>query len=429
MGKRRRGIQKNRAEPKGQIVTNKALRSKESRGFDSLNIDPTKVENLNFKQEKNYYDNNEFIQRIISIPILDAVKDGVTIVFENESDQERFNNYILDKELDIEKLATRMGIVSRKHGTAIMYGVFNELGGAPLSEKLGKVTEVVKFNIQGSNIIQEIKYNQDFLSKEFGDIKHLKISKKPFGDVKVHKSRVHLLHNRGGKTKKGIGISQLQKLRMELMMTHTIKWSLAEIAYRLNWIFFKTKKKVAGHDQEQEEILKDINTKTQAFIGQEDKIESINSGTGLNPVNWYQFIMEVISSCTGIPKQRLLGQQKGVLAAGQEDREQYFEMLEVTRKRDLEPTINFIVKKVAEAINLGKYKICWGDLRAPSEKEAVELAKAKVELLTKIIEAFNKLAGVKGRESAREAVFELANTLNFDDGMMEQLAKVTGYES
>ncbi|GLI57734.1 hypothetical protein PM10SUCC1_32480 [Propionigenium maris DSM 9537] len=426
---RKKRIQKNRAEPKGQIVTNKSLKNKEGRGFDSLSIDPTKVDNLNFKQEKTYYDNNEFIQRIISIPILDAAKDGIKILFDNEGDQERFKNYIQDKDLDIEKLAIRMGIISRKHGTSIMYGVFDELGGASLSEDLGRITGVRKFNVQGSNVIQEIKYNDDFLSEDFGDIKVLKLSKKPFGDVVVHKSRVHLLHNRGGKTKKGTGISQLQKLRMELMMTHTIKWSLAEIAYRLNWIFFKTKKAVAGQDQEQEEFLKDINTKTQAFISREDGVESINAGTGVNPVNWYQFVMEVISSCTGIPKQRLLGQQKGVLAAGQEDREQYFQMLEVTRKRDMEPTINFIVKKVAEAINLGKYEIQWGDLRALSEKDSIDLADAKVELLNKLIDAFNKLAGTKGRETARAAVFELANSLDFDEGMLEQLAKVTGHES
>lgn len=382
------------------------------RGADAQSFNPTKDKVYNFEDEAGLFATNEFIKRIITIPVKDSIGKDPIIKFESKSDQSRFDNYIKLKKIDIRYIIYQLIVETRKHGTAVLFPILKDITSS-LELQKGVVTDVEGFNIISEDEIKKIEMNDNFWENSYKKIMKITIGE----NIKVHPTRCYVSWNdRDIVYEQGaaLGISTLNKLSQELTGYSTIKWSIAELAYRLSFLFFKGDESVAKKKAEQEDWMKDINAKTQGFIGKEDDVISINSGAGINPVTWAEAGVIFISAATGIPKTRILGTEAGALASSEENRLQYKDVLEGMRTFEMEEPIRFIVDLISEAISLGVYEIEWPDLFIKSDNEKSEVNKTNAETLKLFVETLDKLRVIKREDDITEIGQNLAGDLGIN---------------
>lgn len=397
-----------RAEKTSELKSVKDL----ERGAHTQTFNPKKPSSYSFEEEEGLFSSVEIVKRIVTIPLKDSLREGFDIRFDNEKDQVRFDNYIASNKLNLKKVLYKLAVETRKHGTAVLFPIVKD-SVAEISKELGSVTEVLGFNIIKEDKITNVKFNEDFTSENYGDVEELKLEK----DIIVHPSRVLISWNDGDittKETKNLGVSTLNKLSQELTGYNTVKWSLTEIAYRLSFIFFKSDKRVAESRSEQQEYLKDINTLTQGFIDKEDDVITVNSGAGINPETWIVTFLKIISATTGIPVQRILGNEAGAVTGSEENRIQYREVLEAIRQFVYEEPLYFMIDLICSAINLGSYEILWPELLQKSEEEKMKIKKIKAETLKIFFEAFDKARQLKKEESISNVALELADEMGID---------------
>ena len=104
-----------------------------------------------------------------------------------------------------------------------------------------------------------------------------------------------------------------------------------------------------------------------------------------DPSNHVDVQIQMISAVTGIPKRILTGSERGELASSQ-DKEHWLEFIQQRREEYTEPQIvKALVDRLIEFKVLpapkDTFSIKWSDLFAQSEKDQVEIGKARTEAL------------------------------------------------
>jgi hypothetical protein len=105
-----------------------------------------------------------------------------------------------------------------------------------------------------------------------------------------------------------------------------------------------------------------------------------------DPLNHVDVQIQMISAATGIPKRILVGSERGELASSQ-DQDTWKELIQTRREEFAEQQI--LLPFIDRCIELGVlpkagadgYSIKWSDLFAPSEKDQVDIGKARTEAL------------------------------------------------
>jgi len=107
-----------------------------------------------------------------------------------------------------------------------------------------------------------------------------------------------------------------------------------------------------------------------------------------DPSNHVDVLIQMISAETGIPKRILTGSERGELSSTQ-DRDEMMTYIQSRREEHAEPNIvrpfvDYCIEKgILPAAGADGYTIKWQDLFSPSEKEKVEIGKARSEALSK----------------------------------------------
>ncbi len=428
--KNRKRIQKNRSPSSNSLVSNKSLEKTNGRGASSVSLDPTKIDKLDFDGLYRLHQSSKFIQRIIGIPVTDALRDGFDIEFSNESDKKRFDAFVKKNKIDLEAKVEEVAIGKRVYGYSFVIPASNVEGN--LSE-VSTDGEILGFNYIEPTMVDSIEYYSSVLDHKFKHIKTLYVqdylgtnyTKTSANRIKIIEENVFI--DGFGVSYKGMLINKLDptnslinQLLEEISSASTTKWSLSELIYRANFILFKVDRSVAERDAKQDQFQRDLNTKTQAYMSKNDEAQVVNSANGVNPESWMNQTLMVISSATGIPVQRLTGQQKGAITGSEEDRKQYHDILYTVRRKELNPFINWAVNKISKNINLGEFSIKWNDIDE-SEDQEIETNTKKADLLSKLVDIYIKLANSQGQDRARESILDIATNLGFDKSIMDSL--------
>jgi uncharacterized protein len=105
-----------------------------------------------------------------------------------------------------------------------------------------------------------------------------------------------------------------------------------------------------------------------------------------DPLHHVDIQIQMISAATGIPKRILVGSERGELSSNQ-DQASWKELIQTRREEYAEQQIMlpFIDKCIEHGVlpkaGADDYSIKWSDLFAPSEKDQVEIGKARTEAL------------------------------------------------
>ena len=148
----------------------------------------------------------------------------------------------------------------------------------------------------------------------------------------------------------------------------------------------------ADEEKMEERVAEYENDLRRMFIQKGVNLEALTTQVS-DPIGHVDVQIMMISAVTGIPKRVLTGTERGELASTQ-DTEQWLTLIQSRREEFAEPAI--VRPFVDRCIELGvlpqptenkegkkvqRYSITWEDLYAPSEKDKVEVGKARATAL------------------------------------------------
>ena len=441
------------------IMTSMAQYSTKGKHDDNIRHQtPIPDESVTQEVIRNLLISNELANIIVDAPIVDSLKNGVIITPLNENgdvDLELQQQlYDLFEKYEIIKKVIETRKESRGYGYSILYPVIAENKLNPKTgDKRQNVVDILDFNVIKRQDIVKILSQKNKLEPEYSKVLEVEIINQQKSSeekvlngeiydseiVKIDGSRFYFcknnpveeMNNTINKNFVNIynddsmeyGRSIFKALMDQVVIMDTTEWSIFQLIFRANMLIYKTD--TATLDKIDKDIglrthNKEINGATFFAMGSSDDMSVLNTASNIDPMQFIEAAVTIISLHTNISKQRLMGNTEGAVSGAQEDGKKYAEFL----KRDFnDNTINLLYYIVDLFLEyLGKdsvsYKITIPPLieqdaktKAETDKITAQATYEKLSVVEKALEIFDKAGYVPTKES----IIELVKTIVSDD--------------
>ncbi|MFT9496367.1 anti-CBASS protein Acb1 family protein [Anaerosolibacter sp.] len=168
--------------------------------------------------------------------------------------------------------------------------------------------------------------NEDIFSPDYGKVEYYEIQNEHNTKL-VHNDRlIHIVTRRIENEIRGIPM--LEMLYDILMVFDNALWSTGQLMYSMVHKVLQTDgvdfsdKDLRGSMQNQLEF--EFNTLSLAIIGKEDELKYISPSVSMPLKDMYDFLWEILSCVSRMPKSHIIGQPQGTITAGQFDSLNYY---------------------------------------------------------------------------------------------------------
>ena len=350
--------------------------------------------------EARYY-RQDMAKAIISRPVKMTWRGGVEIIESDDDNETALEKgwVVLEKEL---KLVSKFNRLDKLTGLGEFGVLFLGLSDARNKEDHSKpVTgnpKLLYVKPFGQGSIDITKYESKSGNPRYGMPTEYTITISDTGvtttttDVKVHYTRV--IHVTDDMMESEVtGTPRLEAVYNRLMDLEKVVGGDAEMFWRGARPGFQGN--IAEDYEMTPEMEEDLQNQINEFEHDLRRI-LINKGVSYeslkqeisDPSSHVDVLIQMISAETGIPKRILTGSERGELSSTQ-DRDEMMTYIQSRREEHAEPNIvrpfiDYCIKYgILPAAGADGYAIKWQDLFAASEKEKVEIGKARSEALSK----------------------------------------------
>lgn len=269
---------------------------------------------------------NRMFANVIDIPAEDVTREWITIDGVDEVLKEQIMNklsnlgaqYTFQKAMAFERLRGD-GFISIGAKQRGMFKISD-----PIEVK--NLLDIEYLHAFSGMKLLNFLENDDVFSPEYGQILYYEIQSNQ-GTKLVHNDRlIHLVTRRIENEIKGIPM--IEMLYDILLVFDNALWSTGQLMYSMVHKVLKTDG-VDMSDKElrseiQNELELEFNTLSLAVIGKEDELDYISPTVSLPIKDMYDFLWEILSCVSRMPKSHITGQPQGTITAGQYDSLNYY---------------------------------------------------------------------------------------------------------
>ncbi|ABR50439.1 phage-associated protein, HI1409 family [Alkaliphilus metalliredigens QYMF] len=269
---------------------------------------------------------NGIFQNIVNIPAEDATREWISIAGVEDALAQQIMNklsnlgaqYNFQEALKFERLRGD-GLISIGAKQTGLFKISDPI-------EISKLTDIDYIHaFSGVKLIDYIE-NEDVFSPEYGSTELFEIQ--GAGDTKlVHNDRIiHFATRKIEDEKRGIPLIEI--LYDLLLIFDNATWSTGQLMYSMVHKRLKTD----GVDMSDKELRQNIqneldfefNTLSLAVIGKEDDLDYISPSVSLPLKDMYDFLWEMLSAVSRMPKSHIMGQPQGTVTGGQFDSLNYY---------------------------------------------------------------------------------------------------------
>lgn len=310
-------------------------------------------------EARKYYESNGFIANIIDSVADDATREGIEL----QTNRDKDNSATGEKGLGISRiLLNRMEDLklmsrirehiknSRLHsnGSLLFWGILADLPQTN-SQLALKMPDTIR-KLQFINVIEPDRYSVNRLSYDpLSSLWHEpSIS---IAGTTLDPSRFHWLVN-SWVWDNMRGVSVLEKIYDGIMAIDTALWSVTSVLFELAVKVLKTDK-IDSSPQQMMDYLRllrrSLSTQSTAMLGEKESLERLGN-TGISDSNLdslLNFVFEVLSGLSKIPKSKIMGKTQSVINIGggsDGDDLSYNEMVHTFRELEVRPIINRFIE-------------------------------------------------------------------------------------
>ena len=377
------------------------------------------------------YKGNRIFQNIVDIPAEDMTREWIDIETENDE----LRQFILGKlkQLNAQEAFEKMCSYERLRGDGFISIGVTERGAPDIREPIepNSLISVDYLHPFSSNKMSNIILDYDVFSYKYGDIESYSLlGVKGSQDQRiVDPSRImHLSTIRMEDEKWGFSI--YEPLYDILNVFDTALWSVGQVLFDLTFKVMKSKD--ASHMTKSEiqeaRMLMDYMFRTEALAliepDEELSRDSVNIG-GLDSM--LDFVWEVLSGASRMPKSHILGQQAGTITGAQYDSLNYYARIAGQQENFLRGKLEYLIKLILaseqarEELGEGEqeWELKFRPLWRLDEKTDAEIRQLNAEIDEKYMQN-----GVISPDEVREKRFELQGfiqELDIDEDSLEDI--------
>lgn len=336
-----------------------------------------------------------------TVEVEETKRVGADLAEELEESIERWLN-----EQGVYAVLQRQVEKERESGEGYILPVTRELEDRGWDEPIPRRPEDVEaFNVFGKHKISNRKINEDVLSADFNDLEWIKVDTTVDGARQretIHPSRFTALISRRIRSEdEELGLSVFRRMINVLRSIINAEWSVGQIVFSM--VFKVLKTNISDMDDQRQleaanRMLEDhYNALSLAMIGQDDELQVKGLGQGLGGAGAvFDFLKDLISAATRVPKTILFGNNSGTIAGSEQDEINYFSRIANFQGTYLTPQLRWIIDlglKARQAIEIPmrrngrpvvspddvRYTVNWSKIFDLTEKEQAELEKTRAE--------------------------------------------------
>lgn len=381
------------------------------------------------------YATNRVFGNIVDIPAEDTTREWISI----EGVEDKLQEQILNKLSNLGAQNRFQGLVrfERLRGDGLISIGVSQKGDFKVSDPIDRkrLIDIDYLHVFSGIKLVDYLENDDVFSRDYGDIELYEISDSA-GTKLVHSDRiVHIATRKLENEKKGIPL--IEMLYDTLLVLDNALWSTGQIMYSM----LHKRLKTDGIDmsdkdlrsQMQDELEYEFNTLTLAIVGQEDELDYISPNVSLPLKEMYDFIWEMLSCISRMPKSHIMGQAQGTITGGQFDSLNYYMRIaglqEAYLREPIEEIIDLSLLASGSGVGPGslnpdkiKYKLKFKPLWKLDSKTDAEIRKMIAETDNMYI-MNNVLSPGEVREKRFSDSVSLIDKLDMSDEEMLRLAK------
>jgi len=268
------------------------------------------------------------------------------------------------KQILIQALAYDRGL-----GYSLIVGAFDDAG---------TIEDLAKPRREGAKLVDVAVYRKDKVtsteketnqqSERFGEVNYYLVDRGSSKRLRIHYSRVIAMQTDPD------GESVLDNIWDDLTNLRNIRWGMGQTMYRYGGGFpvvtINGADRTELEDWEASGYFDDLMSRTYILKSDTMDFEFRGAeGAALNPVPYYNPILENISAGTGIPLAVLRGAQAGALTGSEVNEREYFKVIS-SIQAEVEPFVRMLIDWIkTEAEIEGEYKVNWMGGFEPSEKD------------------------------------------------------------
>lgn len=388
----------------------------------------------------NLYGDSSIVQNIIEIPAEDMTRNWFTLRMKDEQLARNIMSKLAD--LKAKKAFKEMITYDRLRGDGFIslgvtqgtkFGLSDEL-------QLNNLYTVDYLHAFSSLKVTEFIINEDVFDIKYGQLEQLRINRASSHGLQtqtieepVHVSR--LLHSQTRRFEgEAQGRSLLEPLYDILTVFDTSVWSVGQILHDYTFKVYKSKdiENLSTQDKQQLSMIMDFMFRTEALAmiaeGEELKKESTSVG-GINYL--LDYVWDLLSSASRMPKTVIKGQESGTIAGAQYDVMNYYSRIVANQENDMKPHLEKLIRMLLMAEKeLGgridpeslEWEIQFNPLWNVDAKTDAEIRKMVAE--TDQIYLLNNIVTSDEIREARFGQFGLSDTLKFsgDEAYLKGLA-------
>lgn len=338
------------------------------------------------------YATNRVFANIVDIPAEDTTREWISI----EGVEDKLREQIVNKlsNLGAQNRFQEAMKYERLRGDGLISIGVSQKGDFNISEAIERKRLVDIDYIHAFSGMKLVDYieNDDVFSKDYGDIELYEIADSA-GTKLIHSDRIaHIVTRKVENEKKGIPL--IEMLYDTLLVLDNALWSTGQLMYSMVHKRLKTDGiDLSDKDlrrQMQDELEYEFNTLSLAIVGQEDELDYISPNVSLPLKEMYDFIWEMLSCISRMPKSHIMGQAQGTITGGQFDSLNYYMRIAGLQEAYLREPIEYIIdlSLLASGSDVGtgsinpenvKYKLKFNPLWKLDAKTDAEIRKIIAE--------------------------------------------------
>lgn len=332
-------------------ITSAAPNSTKGTEYDSMENQIITKRTLDKATIDGLMSNIGLTKTIVEAPVVDMLKNDFSVSFkigteENEEINEKFKKYM--EQLDFINVLKEALITSRLYGSAYIYYVTEQRNGKETADNFDGNDKILSMNVFNKFEVSKAYFNDNKFKSNYKKLESIEVKQKIDKRTRryiIDSTRLapvinNVLHEQ-------LGESIINSIFLNLIILSNTEWSIGQIIFRAAFLAYKgggdTIRDIAEGKLNFKE--QEINSKTFMFMGKDDDILTVNSAAGIDPNNFMDAVVSMLSIHTNIPKQRLVGNTLGAISGSEEDAKKYAEFLTRIFNDMAKPVIeNFIDK-------------------------------------------------------------------------------------
>ena len=341
---------------------------------------------------------NGIANKIVSCPIDDALRNGFTLIDDNDAIIEDDALQSVVEDVDAESILKSIVTLNRLFGGALAVLIVNDGGELYEPLNIASLRSIDSIKVYDPS---DVSINQRYSDVSKGNYKEpelFTISNEHSGSFIIHESRTirltgELIPRRERYSRDGWGGNIFERIRSDLMNYSVSLRNSLMILQRMSQGVLKLNglQSILTTAEGEEIVRRRMNAIDKArsidntiVIDSEDLYELHNLSLG-GITDVISIFQTALSASTDIPITRLFGQSpKGLNSTGESDMNNYYSMVEGIRMNQIKPVLLKLLDLIDKASDYDvtlpeKYTIRFNPLKVTNEKEKAETTKLKAE--------------------------------------------------